>query len=556
MTTCGIGGSLSGSASTRSGSSVGVTTGLRSTHSARPVSGCGTPRNVGGEPVANFDAVRAAERAVLGALLASADVIGDVMPILAGPGDFYDPVNGMVYRAILAQHAAGDPVDPVTVATRLAGTDDLGRVGGGAFLAELMESCPVPRTAPHYAREVRRAAEGRALVEYAARLSNAAEMDDPEHRAAVVADVRERLGGAAGGTTQDIDSWTPLDLGPYLRGEVESPEPSRGIARSDGLCLLYPGKEHAAIGEMESGKTWWCLACVAAEMASDRAVLYVHFEESDPSGTVERLQALGCPDWQVLKLFRFVAPARPVTADALGRLLDPVPSLVVFDGVNEAMSLHGWDIRDEKGAASFRRHLVRPCTAVGAAALSADHVVKDPEKRGRNALGSIHKGNGLDGALILLENADPFGRGRRGRSHVFITKDRPGYLRRHGNPTRTPGKTFMGELVVDDSQTSGPDLYVNFWAPKPALSAAEMAAAREAAGNPDDAVILKTVRTITAKKLPANLRTIRGLAGFGKDKVDDALGRLLVAGVLVEHSGPRNARVFTVAEDHSSRGGS
>lgn len=134
-----------------------------------------------------------------------------------------------------------------------------------------------------------------------------------------------------------------------------------------------------------------------------------------------------------------------------------VPTLVVFDGVNEAMALHRWAIREEDGAAEYRRRLVKPCTRVGAAVLSLDHVVKDAEKRTRNALGSVHKGNGLTASLILLENAEPFGRGQRGRSQVFITKDRPGFLRRHGRPDpRVPGKTYMGELVVDDTRRSVP----------------------------------------------------------------------------------------------------
>jgi len=53
------------------------------------------------------------------------------------------------------------------------------------------------------------------------------------------------------------DSWVPIDLGPYLRGEIRPVEPSIGVIRTDGLRLLYPGKEHAVIGEMEAGKSWF-----------------------------------------------------------------------------------------------------------------------------------------------------------------------------------------------------------------------------------------------------------------------------------------------------------
>jgi hypothetical protein len=144
-----------------------------------------------------------------------------------------------------------------------------------------------------------------------------------------------------------------------------------------------------------------------------------------------------------------------------------------LDGVNEAMSLNGWGIREEDGAGAFRRHLVKPFTQAGAAVLSLDHVVKDREKRDRGPLGSIHKGNGLSGSLILLENAEPFGRGMRGASHVFVTKDRPGFLRREGRPGKLPGKTFMGTLAVDDTRNFHDYLVLSFHAPKPAEDGGE-----------------------------------------------------------------------------------
>lgn len=351
------------------------------------------------------------------------------------------------------------------------------------------------------------------------------------------------------------DSWEPLDLGPYLRGEIVPAQPLVGLARSDGLRLIYPGKEHAVMGEMESGKTWYALACVAAELGAGQPVVYIHFEEPDPSGTIERLRLLGVAAEDILKLLRFVAPQRQVTRQTLRRLLDPAPSLVVLDGVNEAMALHGWGIREESGAADFRRHLVTPCTRAGAATLACDHVVKDTERRGRNALGSIHKGNAIDGALIMLENADPFGRGLRGRSHVFITKDRPGQLRSHGKVTRTAGKTYMGEFVVDACYSDlGRPLELRFWAPKDDGPEAVPVDA-EGGRDLDDEHVLDTVKAIIGKGKPVNIRTVYGAAGIRKSRVDDALARLTLEGLLDETTGPRNARIFTVPtvpQDQSS----
>lgn len=351
-------------------------------------------------------------------------------------------------------------------------------------------------------------------------------------------------------TLDDLDvipgaSWQPVDLGPILRGEYRRPEPAIGLDRSDGLRLLYPGKEHAVVGEMETGKSWFALACAAVELKAGHHVVYVHFEEADAVDTVERLQALDVPGGAILDQLRFVGPGEPVNAEWLGALLNPAPSLVLLDGVNEGMALHEQRIREEDGAAAFRRRLVKPCTAAGAAVLSADHVVKDREKRDRYGLGSIHKGNALTGALIVLENVEPFGRGRKGCSHVFVTKDRPGHLRRHGKPTKLPGKTYMGSLVVDDERTWKD--YLELYFAKPTDASGSGGEVRDKQAEADEHV-LAVVCELTEAGNEANTRTVRAKTRLGNGPTLEALDRLVLDKKLTESSGSRGARIFTLAE--------
>lgn len=365
-------------------------------------------------------------------------------------------------------------------------------------------------------------------------------------------------GSAAAANGAAPTTWEPVDLGPYLRGEIERPEPCLGITRSpDGVKLVYPGLEHAVVGETECGKSWLTTACAAAELTAGNHVVYAHYEESDPASTVERLQLLGVAQSVILAKLRFVGPERPVRAEWLAPLLIPTPTLVVHDGVNEGMAMHKAE-QDTDGWSSFRRRLIVPCLKVGAAVVSCDHVPMSRDGTRRDAYGTVHKGNTLDGARIALENVQPFGRRMRGVSHVFVTKDRPGQLRNHGKPTKTPGKTYMGTLVVDDSQSHGPDFSVRFYAPK-----ADEQVPESCPGDADRETVFAAIAE-TPEHAVASKRALRAqlrLAGAGlrNTRIDECVDELVACGRLREVPGKRGAcryeAVLTGSRTDSDSGG-
>ena len=349
----------------------------------------------------------------------------------------------------------------------------------------------------------------------------------------------------------ETTTWEPVDLGPHLRGEIQTPEPTMGLVRSDGLRMIYPGREHTVLGETESGKTWFALACVLAEIMAGSTVVYIHYEESDPASTIERLRMLGLSADAITTGLRFVAPGRPVRAEWINPLLDNRPSLVIHDGINEGMALHGADIMAAEGAAVFRRRVILPFIRSGAASLSCDHVPKSREGRGRDAYGSVHKGNAIDGARFLLDNIEPFGRGRRGVSSVYVTKDRPGYLRANGRPSTNPGQTLMGVLVVDDSSAANPDTHgLNFYPPRvdedtpegPDVGATVLAVIESL---PERAVASMRLLNAEMRKAGHNLRDV---------SIRSAVDDLLVAGKLTEVPGRRGARGYQSATASPSRG--
>ena len=88
-------------------------------------------------------------------------------------GRYNDAWNAHDVDAIVALHAAGQPVDAVTVADRLRTDGHLGRVGGPAYLHTLISSVPTAANATWYAKTVRRCSALRRVVEAGTRLAQA-----------------------------------------------------------------------------------------------------------------------------------------------------------------------------------------------------------------------------------------------------------------------------------------------------------------------------------------------------------------------------------------------
>ncbi|GAA2875692.1 hypothetical protein GCM10010517_36650 [Streptosporangium fragile] len=251
-------------------------------------------------------------------------------------------------------------------------------------------------------------------------------------------------------TTAARRTWRPADLSAVLDGTYRPPQPTVG-ARDDGVGMFYPGRAHAVVAESEAGKTWAMLATHAHEMLAGRGTIYLDFED-DEGGVVGRLLAMGVATDVISKYFAYIRPEEPLNVpgsreDLVDALGDIKPTLVTLDGVTEGMTLHGLDPLSNKDVAQFGQMLVKPITTLGAAVVSLDHVTKDKESRGRYAIGAVHKLNGLNGAMYSLENREPFGVGVTGRSGLYISKDRPGQLRRHSLPSAGDRKWF-GDLVV------------------------------------------------------------------------------------------------------------
>lgn len=243
-------------------------------------------------------------------------------------------------------------------------------------------------------------------------------------------------------------TWGAQDLRSVLDGSYKPPQPTVG-RRDDGVGLFYPGRMNSVASESEAGKTWFALIACLQELNDGNHVLYLDFED-DAGGVVGRLLCLGANPAVVLERFHYVRPENsPSDIDLidLAAILDHEPTLAVVDGVTEGMSLFGLELKDNTDIAKFGRQLLRPLMNSGAAVVTLDHVVKSSEQRGRYSIGGVHKLNGLNGVMYMLENRRPFGIGVTGKSTIRVAKDRPGQIRKNGLSHST-GMHWYADLVV------------------------------------------------------------------------------------------------------------
>ena len=94
-----------------------------------------------------------AERALLGAILLKPDVMHDIS-VNVYPESFYADKHTAIFKAIGEIFSKGDPIDIISVTTKLTEMNQLDRVGGAAYVTELIETVPAAGNAAYYASQV------------------------------------------------------------------------------------------------------------------------------------------------------------------------------------------------------------------------------------------------------------------------------------------------------------------------------------------------------------------------------------------------------------------
>lgn len=391
------------------------------------------------------------ERHLLGAALLNRDAAAIVAQL--DPFDFYHGSHQRIAEVTVKLVAEEVAVDPGTVAAELRARGQIDAlngdgVAGAAYLIHLQAGCPSTGSAPTYAAWVERYARQRRMLTLASSL-----VDAVYSGAATEGLVAEMVASTEAGMVGVESSWDPVNLAATLAGEGTDDQPIY-LHRTDGVPLLYPGKVHAFNAESETGKSMLALYCCAERIMAGEHVGYIDFEDS-PSGVVERMLGFGVPAAAMLDRFHYVRPDDPIDGKARLKVREMVRvfpvTIVVIDGVAEALALTGWSENEATDIAAFYNSIPRAIAREGVAVVLIDHLVKDREKQGNDARGSGHKRAGIDGASYKLEVVKPFVRGGQGIAKVVLTKDRPARVRPHA--AQPGGRTIAEMHLTSDAET-------------------------------------------------------------------------------------------------------
>lgn len=106
---------------------------------------------------------REAEMSVLGAVLLDVEALGNIAAMLQ-PDDFYQDAHKTIYETIIGLDAQSIAPDLVTLCEALERNEQLDRIGGKAYLVELLEVLPSAANAEFYAKIVREKSVRRQLL--------------------------------------------------------------------------------------------------------------------------------------------------------------------------------------------------------------------------------------------------------------------------------------------------------------------------------------------------------------------------------------------------------
>jgi len=127
-------------------------------------------------PPQNIDS----ERAVLGSIMLRKDAMHEVEDVLI-PDSFYSEKHKMIFQAMLDLSLKNEPIDVLSLSSKLGEQKLLDSIGGNQYLAEIVNVVPSSTNVKHYATIVQKKYILRSLIEAADYVSELAFEESDDH---------------------------------------------------------------------------------------------------------------------------------------------------------------------------------------------------------------------------------------------------------------------------------------------------------------------------------------------------------------------------------------
>ena len=132
------------------------------------------------------------ERAVLGSIMLRKDAIHEVEDTVS-PDSFYAEKHKIIFKAMLDLSSRSEPIDMLSLSTKLQEQKNLERVGGNQYLAEIVNDVPSSTNVKHYAEIVQKKYVLRSLIEAADYVSELAFEEGDEHIGEVLDQAEKKI---------------------------------------------------------------------------------------------------------------------------------------------------------------------------------------------------------------------------------------------------------------------------------------------------------------------------------------------------------------------------
>lgn len=249
-----------------------------------------------------------AEQSVLGALMIDKNAVIHVADVIS-PEDFYTPAHGKIFDAMLRLYEKSQPIDTLSVKTKLQELSTLSTIGGAGYLGQLVESVPSASHVAHYAKIVKEKKILRDLVTVSAELGELAMNKQDAEIEEVIDEAEQKIFAVSQRSVRQ--SFIPLKdelhrayerIEKLARGERPIRGLSTGFHELDNILSGLQNSNMVVIGARPSlGKTTFALDIARHIATKEEKPVGIFSLEMSQEEIVDRIIAAesGVPLWRL-----------------------------------------------------------------------------------------------------------------------------------------------------------------------------------------------------------------------------------------------------------------